>query len=276
MEKLTRSFSKPDGAWTLALFVALGSAACSTDYADQSVITGNPNPAAISLIKDGSILKLGSDELKAGIAIITSLDKEGQELRVMLDGLYLAAGDTTPIEYLRVMSRGVFGAIPSLSFTDAGIEQVPGGFPDGTHTLVLERPDGSVLVSTTQNFVAGAWNTLVVHGAWNQPVVAFSSDVAPTDPTARLVRVMNLTTTQEAITISSCTGASPCTPQVTSLAYGESWVATLGATDAEPELTFAPDAIVVPLNTNGLPNNPRCFFYAFLSPTEHYSGPGQF
>ena len=271
MHKLTGSLTKLGGPKALAVFFAVLAPACSTDFADQPLVVGDPNTQGLGT-SNGSMLALDGTG-QAGFFLATELDRADQTMRLLVDGLYLTSSDSPPYEYLRVSSQGGFGTLAVNPFPTVGGHQVPGGFPAGTHTLTLEREDGSVLASTTQDFAAGAWNNMVVYGSWTQPVVDFFSDAVPADPDARLIRVLNITTAKQVLTISVCIGSAPCA--VSDLAYGESWVATLAATDPDPTIVFSDGTSIFPLNTT-LPQNPQDFFYAILSPTERMDGTGHY
>jgi hypothetical protein len=262
MQKLTGSIMKLASRKAVAVLVALLAPACSTDFADQPLVVGDPNTQGLGTSKGGILVLDCTDQ--AGFTLLMDMDGASQQLRLLVDGLYLTVNSSPPYEYVLVGSGGgsVFGVVGACPGGVVNGQPVVGGFPAGIHTLTLEREDGSTLASTTQDFVARAWNTVVVYGSWTQPVVDFFSDAVPAIADTRLERVLNLTTTKETLTISVCLGAAPCT--VSTLAYGESLVATLAATDPDPTAFFPQESTTVQLSL--MPGSPVIFI---VSPSEY-------
>jgi len=262
MQRLSESTTKLGTLWALALCAPLLMPACSTDYSDQPIKTGNLSASEISMLPPSTLLVLDGTG-SAGLLLVTSLDVDNQLLRLRVDGHYVVdSADSS--EYLPVVSRGAFATVPSGS--DVTAHQPPGGFPAGTHALALERDDGSTLVTTMQDFAADAFNTVVVHGSMREAAVRFFSDAVPADPSLLVVRVLNITTNKESLTVTGCFGTPPCTPMQSTLAYGDSWVATLSGTDVPPQVIFPQEATTCVMGYLSSPPYPQDWFFALVSP----------
>jgi hypothetical protein len=241
-------------------------AGCSTTYFDLP-IRPDASDDGIAMLRPQA--DLPGSSARAGFRLVLAVSAPEQPLSLYLDGQLMTA---VPISAPGAPEWGVsYGQLPDGSFGT-----VPGGFPDGLHTLGLLDGNGQTVLTTLHDFAADAWNLLYVFGPLDHPSFAFVTDRPPASSSVSRVRIVNLVDTQEPLILWRCDVSGNCQKLTDALGYGSSWSEELSTDVSAVQFSWQS---ILELGLGGtcpLPSDHRdaVRHCVVLNSAQHFDGPG--
>jgi hypothetical protein len=241
-------------------------AGCSTTYFDVPI---RPDASDDGIAMLGPQADLPGSSARAGFRLVLATSAPAQPLSLYLDGESISAA---PISAPSAQEWGVsYGQLPDGSFGT-----IPGGFPDGLHTLRLLDGNGQPVLTTLHDLAADAWNLLYVFGPLDRPSFDFVSDRPPASSNVSRVRIVNLLDTQESLILWRCDVSSNCQKLTEDLAYGASWSGELSTDVSAVQFSWQSNLEWGALGTCPLQSGHRdaVRHCVVLSSAQHFDGPG--